>query len=63
MAYSAPVLCQLTVAGLALRALAQVATAVCVEAQKLGIANLTLGASEDEVRSQLKSLMWSPYST
>ena len=38
----------------------QVATAVCIEAHKLGLANLTLGATETEVRAKLRSLMWSP---
>jgi len=37
-----------------------VATATVLEAQRLGIANLTLGQGEAEVKAKLAQLMWSP---
>jgi malate dehydrogenase (oxaloacetate-decarboxylating)(NADP+) len=37
-----------------------VATAVCEQAQKLGIAKKNLGSNTDEVKAALKELMWVP---
>ena len=37
-----------------------VAIATVLEAQRMGIANLTLGATEAEVRAKLEELMWVP---
>uniref|UniRef100_A0A7S2DWM2 Malic enzyme n=1 Tax=Haptolina brevifila TaxID=156173 RepID=A0A7S2DWM2_9EUKA len=37
-----------------------VATAVVMEAQKMGLANITIGADENQVSAALKALMWSP---
>ena len=38
-----------------------VATAICLESQKLGLANISLGTTSAEVRSALEKLMWSPF--
>jgi hypothetical protein len=37
-----------------------VATAVVLEAQKLGLAGKTLGKNSEEVTAAIKELMWSP---
>lgn len=37
-----------------------VATAVVMEAQKLGLAARTLGKDEGEVKAAVKALMWEP---
>ena len=39
----------------------EVATAVCLEAQALGLAQLSLGEGYAAVKAKLQSLMWQPY--